>query len=79
MYYLCVKIFNTLLYYIKTEFDNPKKFKVVLKKFLYENSFYSSDDTLTSRRVKLTFGYTSTNLYYKSVCIQLDEDSNHNL
>jgi len=24
---------------IKTEFDNPKKFKVILQKFLYENNF----------------------------------------
>jgi hypothetical protein len=30
--------------YIKTEFDNPKKFKVVLQKFLHENSFYSLDE-----------------------------------
>jgi len=27
--------------YIKTESDNPKKFKVVLQKFLHDNSFYS--------------------------------------
>jgi len=32
--------------YIKTEPDNPKKFKVVLQKFLYENSFYSLDEYL---------------------------------
>jgi len=25
--------------YIKTEPDNPKKFKVILQKFLYENYF----------------------------------------
>ena len=30
--------------YIKTEFGNPKKFKVVLQKFLHENAFYSSDE-----------------------------------
>jgi hypothetical protein len=30
--------------YIKTEFENPKKFKVVLQKFLYKNSFYSLDE-----------------------------------
>jgi hypothetical protein len=29
--------------YIKTESDNPKKFKVVLQKYLYENSYYSLD------------------------------------
>jgi len=30
--------------YIETEFENPKKFKVVLQKFLYENSFYSLNE-----------------------------------
>ena len=30
--------------YIETEFLNPKKFKVVLQKFLYENFFYSLDE-----------------------------------
>lgn len=40
-YCLGVKVFNMLLSYIKTEFDNPKKFKVTLNKFLYKNSFYS--------------------------------------
>jgi hypothetical protein len=44
VYYLSVKVFNMLPFYIKTEFDNPKKFKVVLQKFLYENSFYSLDE-----------------------------------
>ena len=29
--------------YIKTEPDNPKKFKLVLQKFLYKISFYSLD------------------------------------
>ena len=27
--------------YIKIESNNLKKFKLILKKFLYENSFYS--------------------------------------
>jgi len=34
VYYLGVKVFNMLTSYIKTEFYNPKKFKVVLQKFL---------------------------------------------
>jgi len=38
------KVFNMLLFYIKVEFDNPKKFKAVLKKYLRENSFYSLDE-----------------------------------
>jgi hypothetical protein len=44
VYYLGVKAFTMLPSYIKTEFDNPKKLKVVLQKFLYENSFYSLDE-----------------------------------
>jgi len=34
-------VFNMLLSHIKAEFDNPKKFKVVLQNFLHENSFCS--------------------------------------
>jgi len=44
VYYLDVKMFSMLPSYVKTEFDNPKKFKVVLQKFLYENPFYSLDE-----------------------------------
>ena len=35
--YLGVKVFNMLPSYIKTEFDYPKKLKVVLQKFVYKN------------------------------------------
>jgi hypothetical protein len=38
--------------YIKTEFDNPKKFKLVLQKFLHENSFYSLDEFSNFKKVK---------------------------
>jgi hypothetical protein len=44
VYHLGVKVFNMLPSYIKTEPENPNKFKVVLQKFLYENSFYSLDE-----------------------------------
>ena len=44
MYYFGVKVFNKLPTYIKLESDNPKKFKLGLQKFLYENSFYSLDE-----------------------------------
>jgi len=44
VYYTGVKVFNMLPVYIKTEFDNPKKFKGVLQKCLCENSFYSLDE-----------------------------------
>ena len=44
VYYLGVKMFNKLPSYIATKFENPKKFKVVLQEFLYENYFYSLDE-----------------------------------
>jgi hypothetical protein len=43
VYYLGVELFNALPFDIKTEFNNPKNFKVVLQKFLYEKSCYSLD------------------------------------
>ena len=46
MYYLGVKLFNVLPVCIKIESDNPKNFKLVLQKFLNENSFYSLDEYL---------------------------------
>jgi hypothetical protein len=42
--YLGVQVFNALPSDIKTEFNNPKKLKVVLQKFLCEKSFYSSHE-----------------------------------
>jgi hypothetical protein len=44
MYCLDVKVFNILPSYIKIESDNPMKFKMILQKLLYENSFYSLDE-----------------------------------
>jgi len=44
VYYLGVKVFNMLPSYIKIESDNSKKFKLILQKFLYENSFDSLDE-----------------------------------
>ena len=44
VYCLGVKVFNMLLSYIKTKFDNLKRFKVILQKRLCKNSFYSSDE-----------------------------------
>jgi len=43
VYGLDVKAFNMLPSYIKTDSDNPKKFKLILQKFLYKNFFYSLD------------------------------------
>jgi hypothetical protein len=50
VYYLDVKVFNNLPSYIKTEFDNPKKFKAALQKCLCENSFYSLDEYFELQR-----------------------------
>jgi hypothetical protein len=49
---LGAKVFNMLPSYIKIESDNPKKFKLVLQKNLYENSFYSLDEYFQSQEVK---------------------------
>jgi hypothetical protein len=40
VYFLSVKVSNMLSPYIKIESDKPKKFKLILQKFLCENSFY---------------------------------------
>ena len=41
VYYLGVEVFNMFPSCIKIESDNPKKFKFILQKFLYENFFHS--------------------------------------
>jgi hypothetical protein len=48
---LGTEVFNMLPSYIKLESDNPKKFKLVLQKFLYKSSFYSLDEYFQSRKV----------------------------
>jgi len=37
-------VFNMIPPYITKQSDNPKKFKLILQKFLYGNSFYSLDE-----------------------------------
>jgi hypothetical protein len=44
VYCLGVKVVYVLPSDLKTEFNNPKKFKVVLQKCLCEKSFYSLDE-----------------------------------
>jgi hypothetical protein len=44
VYYLGVKVFNALPSDIKTEFNNPKKFKVLLQNVLCEKSLYEYFD-----------------------------------
>ena len=85
VYCLVVKVFNMLPSYIKAKFDNPKKFKVVLQKFLCENSFYSLDKYCELQKVKYLhmiwigiwkFWHACsfslcTNMYHISVCIYI--------
>jgi hypothetical protein len=94
VYYLGIKVFNMVHSYIKTEFDNPKKFKVVLEKLLHESSFYSLDEYFELQK-SLIFKYDLDRymevlacmfvfLMYQSVsyiCLYmyLDEGSNHYL
>jgi hypothetical protein len=44
VYYLGAKVFSGLPSYIKHESNNPTRFKLILKDFLHENSFYSRDE-----------------------------------
>jgi hypothetical protein len=53
VYYLGVKVFNMLPSYIKSESHNPKKFKVVLQKCLYENPFYSLDEYFELQKLNI--------------------------
>jgi oligoribonuclease (3'-5' exoribonuclease) len=50
---LGAKVFNMLPSYIKIESDNLKKFKLVLQKFLYENSIYSLDEYFHFRKLNV--------------------------
>jgi len=51
-----LKVFNMLPSYINIESDNPEKFKLVLKKFLYKNFFHSVDGHFELQK-KLLFIY----------------------
>jgi hypothetical protein len=39
-YFLVIKVYNELPSYIKDLFDNPNRFKSILKDFLYKNSLF---------------------------------------
>jgi hypothetical protein len=56
--------------YVKTESDNPKKFKFVLQKFLYENSFYSLDEYFELQKVK--YIYIWFGLVFESLAHEVD-------
>jgi len=55
VYYLGVKVFNILPSYIKIESDNRKKCKLILQKFLYENSFYSLGEYFELQKIKFIY------------------------
>ena len=44
VYHLGYKVFNMVPSYINMESDNPKKLKLILQKFLFENSFSTLDE-----------------------------------
>jgi hypothetical protein len=47
-----IKIYNRLPTYIKSEYNNIKKFESFLKKFLLENAFYSLEEFYNFRKMK---------------------------
>jgi hypothetical protein len=50
-----VQVFSILPSYIKIEPDNPKKFKLILHKFLYKNSFYSLYEYFELKKIKFIY------------------------
>ena len=50
-----VKVFNMLPSYITVESGNPKKFKFILHKFLYKNSFILWTNILKLKKIKLIY------------------------
>jgi len=46
--------------YTNIESDNPEKFKLILQKFLYKNSFYSVDENFELQKIN---PYFRTNLF----------------
>jgi hypothetical protein len=41
--------------YIEKESDNPKKFKLILQKFLYKNYFYSLNEYTELKKNKFNY------------------------
>jgi hypothetical protein len=52
VFYMGIKIYNSLSTYIKHEFNNTNKFESLLRKFLFENSFYSLEEFYNFRKMK---------------------------
>jgi hypothetical protein len=52
--YMGIKIYNSLPMYTKNEFNNTKKFESLLKKFLFENSFYLLEEFYNFHKMRCT-------------------------
>jgi hypothetical protein len=69
VYYLGIKAFNVLPSYINQESNSPKRFKFILKKFLYENSFCSLQEYCQVCNIPhlnlLLITYKSNTQYFK--------------
>jgi len=46
VYYMGIKVFNTLPRYVKEMSNNPREFEINLKRFLHAHSFFSLDEYL---------------------------------
>jgi len=55
VHYLGAFVFNMFPSYIKTGSGNPKKFKFIVQKFLYENSFSSLDEYFKLQKLKFIY------------------------
>jgi len=77
--YLGVKVFNAFPSDIKIEFNNPKKFKVVLQKFLYEKFFYSLDEYFDLQKCKIYIWIHTFQSVLQFVYILPEEGFNCNL
>jgi transposase len=53
VYYLCIKIFDSLPQDIKTYINNPRTFKKAVKIFLYKNFFYSLNEYYDNNNIKV--------------------------
>jgi len=52
-----------LPYHIKIDSDNPKKFKLILHKFLYENYFYSLDNIFNVKTIKFIYLWSKISIW----------------
>ena len=69
-----IKTYNSLAPYIKAEFNNIIKFEYLLKKFLWENTFYSMNFSILNKgQSPITY------LYLCALCVFINHVSYYNL